>query len=74
MTELLHTSKQKDPVIVVLQLTGGNDYINTVIPHSNPHYFNHRPVVRISESDILTIGKETGFHPCLLYTSDAADE
>ena len=70
MTELLHTSKQKDPVIVVLQLTGGNDYINTVIPHSNPHYFNHRPVVRISESDILTIGKETGFHPALKEISE----
>ena len=70
MTELLHTSKQKDPVIVVLQLTGGNDYINTVIPHSNPHYFNHRPIVRISESDILTIGKETGFHPALKEISE----
>jgi len=27
---------QKDPVIVVLQLTGGNDYLNTVIPYNNP--------------------------------------
>ena len=70
MTELQHSSKQKDPVIVVLQLTGRNDYINTVIPHSNPHYFNHRPVVRISESDILTIGKETGFHPALKEISE----
>ncbi len=29
---------QKDPVIVVLQLTGGNDYLNTVIPYNNPLY------------------------------------
>jgi len=27
---------QEDPVIVVLQLTGGNDYLNTVIPYNNP--------------------------------------
>ena len=28
------TSTRKDPVIVVLQLTGGNDYFNTVIPNN----------------------------------------
>ena len=31
-------STKKDPVIVVLQLTGGNDYLNTVIPYNDPHY------------------------------------
>ena len=31
-------STQKDPVLVVLQLTGGNDYLNTVIPYNNPLY------------------------------------
>jgi uncharacterized protein (DUF1501 family) len=33
---------QKDPVIVVLQLTGGNDYLNTVIPYNNPLYRDNR--------------------------------
>ena len=32
------TSTKKDPVLVVLQLTGGNDYMNTVIPHAEPLY------------------------------------
>ena len=32
------TSTKKDPVLVVLQLTGGNDYLNTVIPYANPLY------------------------------------
>ena len=63
MTKIHRVSERKDPVIVVLQLTGGNDYINTVIPHNNPHYFDHRPTVRIKESEILTIEEETGFHP-----------
>ena len=74
MTKHHDDSKQKDPVIVVLQLTGGNDYINTVIPHNNSHYYNHRPTVRISESDILTIGKETGFHPALKEISEMYSE
>ena len=29
---------KKDPVLVVLQLTGANDYLNTIIPYNNPHY------------------------------------
>ena len=38
---------QKDPVIVVLQLTGGNDYLNTVIPYNNPLYRDNRKAVGI---------------------------
>ena len=33
---------QKDPVLVVLQLSGGNDYLNTVIPYNNPLYRDNR--------------------------------
>ena len=36
--ELTMNQSDKDPVLVVVQLTGGNDYLNTVIPHSNPLY------------------------------------
>ena len=32
------TDSTKDPVIVVLQLSGGNDYMNTVVPHSTSQY------------------------------------
>ena len=37
----------KDPILVVLQLSGGNDALNTVIPYGNPLYFDNRPNVRI---------------------------
>jgi len=57
------TSTKKDPVIVVLQLTGGNDYFNTVIPYNDPLYYDNRPVVKYAQEDIIKINDEIGFMP-----------
>ena len=46
-------SNTKEPVLVVLQLSGGNDGLNTVIPYSNPLYYDNRPYVRIPEDQVL---------------------
>ena len=59
------TSNKKDPVLVVLQLSGGNDYLNTVIPYADPRYRDVRPVVGIPEADILKLDNELGFHPSM---------
>ena len=37
------TITEKDPVLVVLQLSGGNDYLNSVIPYTNALYYDNRP-------------------------------
>ena len=47
------TQQSKDPVLVVLQLTGGNDYLNTVIPYNNGLYKDNRKAVGISDSDMI---------------------
>ena len=57
------TSTKKDPVLVVLQLTGGNDYMNTVIPHAEPLYRDKRPVVGVPDERILKLNDSIGFHP-----------
>ena len=46
-------TQQKDPVLVVLQLTGGNDYLNTVIPYNDPLYQDNRKAVGIGDNQIL---------------------
>ena len=58
-------TKQKDPVLVVLQLTGGNDYFNTVIPYTDQNYFDSRPRLQIPEERVLKIDDELGFHPAM---------
>tara|TARA_B100000315_G_scaffold151163_1_gene139970 strand:+ start:903 stop:2033 length:1131 start_codon:yes stop_codon:yes gene_type:complete len=57
------TSTKKDPVLVVLQLTGGNDYLNTVIPYANPLYRDNRPAVGVAEDRIIPLDDHVGFHP-----------
>ncbi len=57
------TSSQKDPVLVVLQLSGGNDYLNTVIPYNNPLYRDNRPAVGIPEGQELPLDDKVALHP-----------
>ncbi len=59
------TSTKKDPVLVVLQLSGGNDGINTVIPYGDPLYFDNRPNVRLAEDQVLHINDYLGFSPAM---------
>ena len=59
------TDSKKDPVIVVMQLSGGNDYMNTVVPHSNSQYRDYRPNVNIAEDEVLHLNSDIGFHPSM---------
>jgi uncharacterized protein (DUF1501 family) len=59
------SATQKDPVLVVLQLTGGNDYLNTVIPFNDPLYRDNRKAVGIGDNQVLHIDKDYGFAPYL---------
>ncbi len=57
-------------VVVVLQLSGGNDGLNTVIPVRNDLYYKSRPGIGISKSKALAINDEAGLHPALEAFSD----
>ena len=53
----------KDTILVVVQLTGGNDGLNTVIPFKNDDYYKLRPTLAIPKNQVKGIGKDLGFHP-----------
>ena len=57
------TETKKDPVLVVFQLSGGNDYLNTVIPYSDPLYRDNRPAVGIPDDQVIKLDDKTGLHP-----------
>lgn len=58
-----NTVNGKAPTLVVLQLTGANDYLNTVVPYTNPLYYENRPTVHIAPEEVLPIDDEVGFNP-----------
>jgi uncharacterized protein (DUF1501 family) len=58
-------STQKPPTLVVLQLTGGNDTLNTVVPYGDPLYYDNRKTVRIPEEEVLHIDNHFGFNPAM---------
>ena len=53
----------KPPVLVVVQQSGGNDFMNTLIPYTSGVYHDTRPTVRIPEDKVLPINDTLGFHP-----------
>ena len=54
---------EKKKVLVVVQLTGGNDFMNTLVPYTNPMYYDCRPTVGIPQENVLPINDSLAFHP-----------
>ncbi|MET0300137.1 MAG: DUF1501 domain-containing protein, partial [Flavitalea sp.] len=61
-------------VLIVLQLSGGNDGLNTVIPVSNDIYYKNRPVLGIKQQDALKLTDDAGLHPALTAFKSFYDE
>ena len=59
------TSSKKDPVLVVLQLSGAYDALNTIIPYNAPHYKDYRTVLKVEPEEVLAIDDNVGFHPSM---------
>ena len=60
-------------ILVILQMAGGNDGLNTVVPYSNDFYHRARPTLGLAAKDVLKINDEVGFHPSLAGFKDLYD-
>jgi uncharacterized protein (DUF1501 family) len=61
-------------VVVILQLSGGNDGLNTVIPITNDIYYRERPRLGIAKTKALSLTDEAGLHPALTGFKELYDD
>lgn len=64
----------KETILVVVQLSGGNDGLNTVIPFNDPTYQKNRPTLAIPPADVLSIEDGLGFHPAARGLADLLED
>jgi uncharacterized protein (DUF1501 family) len=69
-TPLAAGSADPDNVLVVIQLAGGNDGLNTVVPYSDDAYHRARPVIGLDPKTVLRVNDRIGFNPALAGLDD----
>jgi uncharacterized protein (DUF1501 family) len=62
------TSIEKHPerILVVIELSGGNDGLNTVVPYADAAYYRARPKLGIPEREVIKAAGGFGFHPSMV--------
>ncbi len=56
-------SSRSGKILVVVQLSGGNDGLNTVVPFQNDIYYRSRPTLALPKNEVLSLSDELGLHP-----------
>ena len=59
-------TQEKPPILVVVELSGGNDGLNTIVPHGDDRYYGLRPTIGIRRDALLPLDDYYGFNPGLL--------
>ncbi len=63
-----------DRVLVVINLQGGNDGLNCVVPHGDRQYYQVRPSIAVAPNDVLRIDDHIGFNPSMKSFKDMYDK
>jgi uncharacterized protein (DUF1501 family) len=58
-------ARSKNHLLVVFELSGGNDGLNTIVPYGDDAYYRLRPTLGISQSKLRKIDERFGFHPAM---------
>ncbi len=59
------TTTKREKSLIVIQLSGGNDYLNTVVPYSEGKYYDYRSTVNIPQDKVIPIDDRYGFNPSM---------
>ncbi len=71
----VQTMTGKDhPILVVIQLAGGNDGLNTIIPFQDDLYFKARPQLAVPKNQVLPIDSRVGLNPSLMALKGIYDD
>jgi len=54
-----------ETILVAIQMAGGNDGLNTVVPYRDDHYHRQRPTLALKETEVIRLQDDLGFHPAL---------
>ena len=68
------TTTSKDPILVVVQLTGGNDYMNSIVPYNDPLYYDSRSNLAVPQDQVLPIDDKYGFNIALAPIKELYDQ
>ena len=67
-------AEKDERILVVIELEGGNDGLNTVIPYADDHYAKYRKSLRVEKNDIVKLNDSIGLHPAMKEAGELFDE
>ena len=70
LSQAVAKSRDDGRILVVVEMAGGNDGLNTVIPFDNDEYHKARPTLALPKSDVVTINDSLGLNPALTGFAD----
>ena len=59
------TAGHYDKLLILVELKGGNDGLNTVVPYADSEYYNLRPRIAVARDQVLQLDNRSGLHPAL---------
>ncbi|TXF89802.1 DUF1501 domain-containing protein [Neolewinella aurantiaca] len=74
MASAYTTASRSGKILIVLQLSGGNDGLNTVVPYADDIYYQKRPSLAIKANEVIRLNEKQALHPALAPLQNLYDQ